>query len=64
MPRLDIEPDINARAYRWGATVEMDRGWLRIAQEQGNPNGLQVVLFTPKQARELITEYIARYGEP
>lgn len=62
MPTFVIKPDTNQRAYKWGAKAEMKRGWLRLSQEQGEPNGLQIVLLTPLQARELVAAYRKQYA--
>lgn len=47
----------SSRNYKWSVEVEINRGWLRMTQAQGTPNGLQVILLSPQQARELVTAY-------
>lgn len=44
--------------YDWEADIDYRNNFLRIAQDQGAPNGLQVVLLSPKQVKAIreITE--------
>lgn len=60
MPKLDIKG--TKRGYQWTVRAEMNCRWLRLSQEQDQPNGLQVILLEPQQARELVDAYLARYG--
>ena len=60
MPTVVIGP-ASDRNYQWGAEAQMDRRWLRLAQVQGDPNDLQVILLAPKQVEQLIAEYRKRY---
>ena len=63
MPTIKIAGG-NPRNYGWGAEAQMNRGWLHLLQDQGEPNGLQGVLLNPKQARELVAAYQKQYPRP